>query len=230
MAITAMAAAVAVLLASLGSAGATSTHRRPLAKCAPRHAHALVKGAQAEVYEKETIDVDVKPGEDPIIEDDVYGCAYGHKRAYVLGHPSGGTPQGGGGVEQETLAGTIVAYEVFSVHNPEEHVASYFWIVVRDLRDGRVLHKVPTGAITGPNPEGSVGIGPISALVVKWDGSVAWTTGGEGVQGEYQVHVLDKVGERLVAAGTDVEPRSLVLHGSTLSWVQGGKRLTAPLD
>ena len=155
-----------------------------------------------------------------------YGCTFSNKRSYALGRYDPeclGSPQGGGcgGVEDITLAGPIGAYEESS-ESPGEG-ASYT-VVVRDLRTGRVLHKVAAG------PPGR---GPTTGIVVKSDGAVAWIVESRAVSNppaEYQVHVLDKTGNRVLASGSEVEPHSLALAGSTLYWTQGGKPMSAVLN
>jgi hypothetical protein len=103
-------------------------------------------------------------------------------------------------------------------------------VVVENLRTGRVLHKVPTGT----SSPGAVGIGPVVSLVVKSDGAVAWIVENEiparHVPAEYEVHAVDKTGNRLLASGSDIDPHSLALAGSTLYWTQGGKPMSAPLN
>lgn len=102
------------------------------------------------------------------------------------------------------------------------------WVVVRDLRTGRVLHNVPTGTQSPPVPH-FVGAGEATTIVVKRDGAVAWIVESKCLGGEYQVHALDEDGERVLASGRDIAPRSLALVGSTLYWTQGGKPYSATL-
>jgi hypothetical protein len=87
------------------------------------------------------------------------------------------------------------------------------------------VHNEETGTQTE-----RVGIGPCYSLVVKSDGAVAWIADDEWVPSkEYQVHVVDRLGSRVVSSGTEIEGKSLRLVGSTLSWIQGGRRQTAVL-
>lgn len=100
-------------------------------------------------------------------------------------------------------------------------------MVVRNLRIGQILHRTPTGAKNHPK---FVGDGPTTAIVVKADGAVAWTTDTVQSEDRYQVHALDKTGERTLAVGSNIDPRSLALAGSTLYWTQGGKSESAVLN
>ena len=131
----------------------------------------------------------------------------------------------------------MVAYETFyeSPEVLEQHV------VVRDLGDGRVLHRAPTDPTTEPEPFRRRVIGPdqVYSLVLKADGAVAWIS---GEIAEYQVRAIDKHGERLLAAGPEIgfeslavgepeiDPKSFARIGSTVYWTQGGKPYSAVLD
>lgn len=201
-----------VLSASTSGQAARARHTAST-ECPPGHSHLLVADAQAQVYEA---------------FEQVYGCAYGHRRSYALGPPpEGSTPEPSASVEQETLAGPIVAYE----ENYISESLNRWFVVVRDLRTGRVLHKLPTGT---PNPPSAqlVGDGYAVAIVVKSDGAVAWIvrTRIEPQPNEYQVRAVDKSGSRLLASGTAIDPSSLALAGSTLYWTQGGRPFSAFLN
>jgi hypothetical protein len=123
----------------------------------------------------------------------------------------------------------MVAYEQYLSNTgpPEGDEYNTEWsVVVRDLRTGRVEHEVPTGTQATPNPH-HVGVGPVTAIVVKADGAVAWIA--EGEDGP-EVHALDKTGSRVLATGEDIKPHALGLKGSELYWSQGGKWMTASLN
>jgi hypothetical protein len=134
-----------------------------------------------------------------------------------------------------TLARTVFAYEEpyyggnrYTEEREEESVTEWH-VVVRDLRTGRVLHRVPTGMKEIAHPM-YVGDGPTTAIVVKSDGAVAWVLDTAQQAARYQVHALDKSGERVLASGSDVDPHSLALAGSTLYWKQGGKPFSTVLN
>lgn len=144
-----------------------------------------------------------------------WGCVYGRHQAYLLGSPpEGGSPSGVTGIERLTLAGTMVAYYAFHAGEHEARGGAYNEVVVRDLRSDRVVHRGRSGA---------------EAIVLKSDGSVAWING-EGITNvEWKIHVFDEAGERVVAAGFDIDPHSLKLTRSTIYWMQGGKLMSAVL-
>jgi hypothetical protein len=85
-----------------------------------------------------------------------------------------------------------------------------------------------------PNEGKLVGIGPALSIALKSDGSVAWIAENEigfpPKATECQVGVSDKAGTRVVGYGTDIEPRSLALAGSTLYWTQAGNAVSAHLE
>jgi hypothetical protein len=86
---------------------------------------------------------------------------------------------------------------------------------------------------TGTNGPSSIGLGPVTSLVLKSDGAVAWIARNKPI-GEpatsYEVHAVDKTGARLLAAGDEIAPGSLVLAGGTLYWTQGGRPMSATLN
>lgn len=183
---------------------------------------------EAEIFEAST------PGGFPEYLD-VFGCAYGHTRAYRLGLPPGCGAPVCLGVRHELLAGSIVAYESFFT---SEGVGRWY-VVVRDLRTGRLLRHLPTG-IPLKHELNFAGVGPIVGLVVKPDGSVAWiaedfersapaTSTSEEARC-YDVYASDRSGTRLLASGLNISPSSLALGGSTVYWTQGGKPMSAVLN
>jgi hypothetical protein len=211
-------------------AGAVGVRRGvSVVKCPVGRSHVVVADAQAQVYEGPLV------GEGgPLPESSVfYGCAYGRGKRYELGLPpetGAGSPGGTSGSRLYTLAGPIVAFERYSTTELEPASRYVEEIVVRDLRNGRVLHRLPTGIPTMPPKNGDVGIGGATAIVVKADGAVAWIVAVNGAAVEYQVHAFDKTGNHLLASGSEIAPSSLALTGSTLYWLQGGKPMSATLN
>jgi hypothetical protein len=224
--ISTMVVGVALLGAS-SAASAAAGHRKAAAKCPMGRSHVVVADAQAQVYVGPLLAEGSVLPEVPVF----YGCTYGQKKSYELGKPESGSPDGSGGSRLYTLAGTIVAYEESSA--TEEHPGARYTevVMVRDLRNGRVLRRLPTGTPTTPpeNP-GDVGIGRATAIVLKSDGAVAWIVAVNGKTTEYQVHAFDKAGSRVLASSTEIAPSSLALAGSTLYWTQEGRPMSAVLN
>jgi hypothetical protein len=227
-AITASALVICVSLISTRSVAATRHHTAP-SKCLPGHRQILAADAQAQVYTRQRR-VRVANRATPEIAirtlTDAVACAYGQRRTYDLGKVFGcergevGEPEECGGVDQEVVAGPTVAYEL---RTPGPFNDSF--VIVRDLRTGRILHREPTGAGKGE----SEGIGATKALVVKSDGSVAWTVK-VYENAVYEVHAADTTGSRMLASGADIDPTSLALAGSTIYWTQGGRPYSATLN
>jgi hypothetical protein len=213
-------AAVLAALFTVAAPADAGTQKKSVSSCPPPHSRVLLADEQAQVFELP------ESGPGPFRREEVGGCAYHHGRAFMFGEPLGEpSPQGNSGVSSETLAGAVVAYESSFMPAVESRQVGGAVIVVRDLRSGRVLHKVPSGTSSG-----GLGIGPALSLVVKSDGAVAWTTSALPQDGYYQVHALDKSGSRMLAIGESINPYSLALAGSTLYWTQEGKPFSAPLN
>jgi hypothetical protein len=216
-------ASALVLLFGVTSLSDATAHHQPSQKCPLTRAHAIAADSQAQLFLREASSNLSEPFE----AEYVYGCAYGHRHVYRLGFPYEESATGSGGIRREVLTGTVVAYESSSSEGANGEGRSTSIVVVRDLRSGRVLHEVPTVTQTGPKVVGS---GEAVALLIKSDGAVAWLNRAARQNGTYQVHALDKSGNRLVAGGPEIDPSSLALGGSTLYWTQAGVPMSAPLN
>lgn len=220
---------VLVLLLAGATSSKARTYRSVAAQCPPAHSHVLLADAQAQIY---TVREVVNTYYERVR---VHGCAYGHRHPYLLGEVKtcegggGGGGAGCGGITLEALGGPMVAYEEFSGSDS----GTISVVLVRDLRTGRVLHKVPTGTRGKPSPA-HVGVGRASAIVVNNDGSVAWIAENEelsaGAITYCEVHAVDQSGSRVLASGTNIGPESLALAGSTLYWTQGSQPTSAYLN
>jgi hypothetical protein len=191
-----------------------------LARCPPRHTEVVKANREAVLY--------YGPNANRENFSEWFACAYRTKRAYLLGIEAEFSSGGGGGVELPQLVGPVVAYgkslDVEGIFPDPGH--SINLVIVRNLRTGRILHKVPTG----PSSPHSVGRGPLGALVVKRDGAVAWTSGAGDATSKHEIHAIDRTGTRLLASGLGIDPLSLKLKGSTISWTQNGQSFSAPLS
>jgi hypothetical protein len=138
-------------------------------------------------------------------------------------------------MRRELLAGTVAVYEEYFTGME----VGEWRVVARDLRNGRLIRRIPTGAPVKPRPR-NVGVGPVTGLVAKNNGSVAWivrdydrstfpTTSEPGGVPYYDVYASDKTGTRLLAQGSNVTPSSLAFAGSTVYWTQGGQPASATL-
>jgi hypothetical protein len=225
----AMPRSVLALLAIIAVFVATPAQARRAAarptRCSRVHSQLVAADAQAQVYRRP---------EEPsgVPEYGYWGCVRGGRRSFLLGRPQRECSASGcTALERVTLTRTVVAYETYwsTMGGGGEVFRSEWHVVVLDLRSGRVLHRVPTG-VTYPPDSRFVGDGPTWAIAVKGDGAVAWINDTVQHENRYQVHALDKNGERVLATGSDIAPGSLALAGSTLYWTQGGKPFSARLQ
>lgn len=233
VAVVALSAAISVT----GSAWVASGQAAAVG-CAPGHARLVAADAQAEVYIANEPYYEVGTHEQLGTEAFFRGCVYGSRRSFRLGPDFPGSPTTQDTTRHITLAGAVVAYSVEDVVG--ESVAE-FYVIVRDLRTGRVLADVPSGVPLKKTGRYDIGVGGVEGLVVKSDGAVAWiafdglrTTALERMTGQRRefycdLYALDKTGERLLASGIELAPASLALAGSTVYWTQGGKPFSALL-
>lgn len=205
--------------------GAPSSAPAQSHRCPNRHGHVIKANSEAEVY---VGFAPIRPGNQLPIKA-VLGCALTSGRAYELGPPP--HPQESPGTFEEVselkLAGHMVAFERLngaSGHAPG-HLSEEVWVI--DLRNGRVIHRAPTGE--PPLSSEGVGRGSIVGLAVRGNGSVAWINGFDEGRPEREVHVLDRRGARILASSPDIEPHSLTLHGSVLHWTERGRRFSAAI-
>ena len=227
-----------LLLGAAVPASGAGSSRKAIPTCPPAGAHVLLADAQAAIYtvhERLVMHFDGGGHEvQKVIA--TRGCVNSRKGSYKLGEEFVPTPtEVNGGIYRLALSGPIIAYEEsfyggnrYSEGRGEESVEEWH-VVVRNLQTGSVLHKTPTGANEKDHPK-FVGDGPTTAIVVKADGAVAWITDTVQSENRYQVHALDNTGERTLTVGSNINPNSLALAGSTLYWTQGGKSESAVLN
>jgi hypothetical protein len=215
---TALVLVLFVVLISSSAPAAGARHKaRP--KCPYSAAESVIANGEVEVYGA--------PGHGAYEGLEVaFGCAYAQGHSYRLGviEECLGSSSGGCGFsfEHETLAGSVIAY----TEGVPGHKDSVF---VRDLRNGRLLHRVISV------------VGQITDVVVKSDGAVVWIVENEKLSsmeiGYYEVYAIDKSGKRVLASGNDINPFSLALSSNTyrgappeVYWSQGGKAFSTPLN
>lgn len=127
-------------------------------------------------------------------------------------------------VDLPRLTGNFLAY-----FKGETTIAGYFAeLRVLDLRDPISVRIVDATPLT-TTPEQQ---GPFLTedLVLKANGSVAWTVYSSGASEPKQLWALDSAGQRLLDSGPGLELESLELSGSTLTWLHGGMPRSATLN
>jgi hypothetical protein len=220
--------AVSVSLILVLAPTAEASSHRHVWRCRPNRPNVVVANKQAEVFE---VGYTFEGNFYPLHFD---GCAYGSQRPIMLGFALMGGGSGGAvGSDHYTLAGTTVAYAQDRLEGPGNNSESWAVVVV-NLRSGKRLRDVSTGAPPCPHSPQLSGVGPVDSLVLKADSAVAWIA--TDVQKACpqpaetrEVHALDSSGERLLATGTDIAPHSLKLAGGTIYWRQGGRSFSTSL-
>jgi hypothetical protein len=129
-------------------------------------------------------------------------------------------------VHHITLAGRYVGFATWA----QEHNDFAYYVMVIDLRSRHSKFTLPTGTAPPDRRDYVTGLGPTTRLVLKDDGAVAWIA--QEMYSDpttYEVHKADRGGKQVLDAGPDVDPRSLRLSGSRLSWTRNGQPAGAVL-
>jgi hypothetical protein len=150
-----------------------------------------------------------------------YACAFGVGKSYKLGATKLciGTSLAG----PFALAGTVVAYGLESCGVDTSSTE----VVVKRLTTGEQVHRDPMVSTGLVEQHGSP-----TALAVERDGSDAWIGVERSITGRQliEVHRHDGRGPALLDSGDSVQPASLALHGSHLSWRHGTQTRDATLQ
>jgi hypothetical protein len=233
-------AGVACLLlagtASVCSAGAAGS---PAKTCGPSYGKTLIAGRSARVYSV------TAPG--PLSTEHIFGCLTSDPRAWKLS-PLGEEKFGGARLERPILLKAPWAGGLVRSHGIDTYRLAVF---ARNLHTGAVA-KCPAGNGIAPRRGGWV-----NKVVLAGHGSTAWTGSQYVVEptnyspgtpyetGEYgkyappaptrrvlerQVTVCTPTGKQLLDQGDGIDPESLELHGSTLTWSDAGETRSAVLE
>jgi hypothetical protein len=176
--------------------------------CGPASAHTLASDGVARVYSQNK---------------HVYGCAASDQKSFRLGQASGNLDRRR--VGPLALSGVDAAYGLTT--SGVDTISAD--VVVRRLTDGKVLHRqnAISGKLSAEFYEA------VDAVVVKRDGSVAWTANGgsilSGKPPRRQVNRIDKSGYDLLDSHRNIRLHSLKLSGSKLTWRDGSATQSATL-
>lgn len=185
-----------VALAACGTSSASA------GTCGPGAGHTIAHSASARVYS---------------VGDGVFGCAFGSPHTYRLGNTSRSIREGR--VGPVAVAGRVAAYG-YAEFGVDTLSAS---VVVRNLGDGAEIRSEPATM----RPLGAEFFQSVAAVVVKADGAVAWIGKGgsviSGHAGDVEVDRADARGVALLDSGPGIDPGSLRLRGSTVSWRDRGQ-------
>jgi hypothetical protein len=196
--------AAAIVLAPLALAiGA----RAAPASCVPTAAKTLLKSGSARLYSQGT---------------QLYGCL-GSRRTR-LGALRGTVPFPATRIALYTLSSRFAGIDSadMGVDTFSSTVALF------DLRSGA---RIATAAATTPERRAESFL-TVASMVVDVKGTLAWI-GQRSAIGvttpTFEVHALNASGNRLLASGAQIAPKSLRLHGETLTWQAGGQTRSATL-
>jgi hypothetical protein len=211
------AAAVVLAIAACGSSSAavhtsstdgTAAHTTAgPATCGPRASRTVIANPHARVY---------------VLGERVYGCAGAGGRSHELGGATNCLRSAR--ANPISLAGSVVAYglQVCGIDTGSTQV------VVERLTDGRQLHTLAATS----SPQAPESYQDVTSLVLRSDGAVAWIGVAHSIvrrTGEIEVHRADRRGEAELDSGSAVDPGSLGLHGSEVTWRHGGATRSANL-
>jgi hypothetical protein len=125
-----------------------------------------------------------------------------------------------------TLPRVVAPLVAFAVANCPG-ASCYSTVTVRNLQDGRVVSDVPATMTGGAPGDGE----HVTDIELKPNGSLAWLVQLTGAaRRTVEVVAVDVNGRRLLESSPDIDPQSLALDGSTLSWSTGGVTHSATLD
>jgi hypothetical protein len=155
----------------------------------------------------------------------VYGCSITRTKSYRLGDATIFGP-GQPHVGRVAVAGEIAAFSlmVSGIDTARSTVN------VTRLTDGKQLRS----AAATTKPLGAEAFQSVASIVVKADGAVAWIGTGSSIvnrhNADVEVHAIDSKPERTLDSGAGVNSASLRLHGSKLTWKDGGTTRSATLS
>jgi hypothetical protein len=151
-----------------------------------------------------------------------HACLFGVGRQFDLDN-GGGTPSSGTGSGAYALAGRFVAYGFFSPERSRDRE------IVLDLTTGTVVREVFAGVYNQPPISEEAFLATVRS-VLKPDGAVAWSSEDNSTAPRtYEVWRSDRGRTIMLDDGQTVDPRSLRLRGSTLTWNDGGVVRSASL-
>jgi hypothetical protein len=205
--ITLVALLAALAVAVAASAAARPPTSKPGVSCRRHPGHTLAQSDSARVYSRSGA---------------VYGCAVRHGAVYKLGSSS--LCIGTSRAAPVALAGRLVAYglETCGVDTGSTVV------IVRRLTDGKRLHDDPATVL----PNGPESYQTVHSLVLNARGDDAWISTASSLGSHAtatEVHEHGTNGFGLLDSGTGIDPGSLRLKRSKLTWLHGGKRRSATL-
>jgi hypothetical protein len=195
--------------AATGSSSAAASGAVPagVAHCGPAKARTLAADSRIRVYS---------------YQGSVSACAAGAKRTYRLG--------GSRTCLRSDLVGTVAVAGGLAAYADERCGVDTgsTTVEVRQVASGRLQFTHQAGAVAGPESYTSVG-----SIVVRSNGALAWIAQSHSIVAHRNAtEVLARAGSgvRILGQGAGIDPASLRLAGSRVSWRQSGTRRSATLS
>lgn len=208
---------------AIGSISAYQRFDRPGA-CTPKHARVLLQTREATIIRQ---------------RDGEYGCSRSRGQPVSLDQSFDEGGLTAGGPPAATLAGPFAGYAATEAGH--EFFTSL--IQVTDLRDPQDGFNRSASAYGGNNPDGLIAAVP--AVRMRPNGAIAWIACRNpsqrkrvrqacarpgGVAKRLFAWNTDGKPPRLLDRGSGIDARTLRLHGSTLTWIDAGRRHRATLQ
>lgn len=207
----------ALLLAGLlmPSASTAATKRG----CFPKDGHGVLRTDRARIFSR--------PG-----GPDFYGCLFATGRPLAIGEEE--APDSGSGtfLNGFRVAGPFVAY-IESGSGRYEPTVDHLWLY--DLRRSHDEDLATFGFLYPPPYPAPLRKVRITDMELKRTGATAWihqpllADTFDSPLGPPQVMKHDRGGTASLDTGPGIDPKSLTLSGSTLTWTNGGQPRTATL-
>ena len=192
---------------STSSSTGSSTGSAPTAtRCGPASAKSLAGNGRVRVY---------------VLHEGVYGCSAARGRSFRLGNVSRAIAKAR--IGPVAVAGNLAAYGLTSFGIDTVRAS----VVVRRLTDGTEVKELAATHAVGAESFESIG-----SVVVFSNSAVAWIGSEHSIAARrtaIEVHAAGAGGDRVLDSGAGIDPTSLRLHGSQLSWVDGGATRHATL-
>jgi len=148
-----------------------------------------------------------------------YACLFSTNKRVALG-PNGESTE----LTLPRVAGPYAAFAVADCPGAN----CYSTVEVRNLRTGRRVRNLQA---TTNSPGAPGDTTHVRDLELKPNGSLGWLVQLSNYTAQtVEVVAVDAGGRRLLDSGPDVDPESLTLDGSTLSWTKGGLTKSATLN
>lgn len=189
--------------------------------CKQPHSTTLLETSKTRIYAVPRESVALPSGHS-VAGRPVFGCLKRIGQARLLNAP--GDQEGlWFGVDEHALAihAPLVAY-AFTAYYFDTHAT---FVRVRNLNSGSTVRGCPAGGGLAPGH-----IPHVVKIVLNGTGAVAWSVQGGMFGTPFAIVVCDSAGQHVVDSGAGIEPESVLLQDSVVSWLDDGSRREARLQ